>query len=142
MLQCAALSCQNMTSLVLEQDGLKNLGFYILAVLFLSIAISAPVTTALLKRLGLKKSLVLGGFGYVSLIFAMIFPAVKYDRPDSDSFVTDEGFIVGILVLCAVLNGFGASLVFVANGSYIAACATPKTKGFFFGFFWMTFMSS
>ena len=72
----------------------------------------------------------------------MIFPAIKYDKPNDDSFVTKVGFITGIISFCAILGGIGASLCWVANGSYISSCATPKTKGFFYGFFWMTYMSS
>ena len=47
-----------------------------------------------------------------------------------------------MLVICAIINGFGASLIWVSNGSYISACATPKTKGLFYGFFWVVYMSS
>ena len=73
----------------------------------------------------------------------MIFPAIKYDDPDmKENLVTSDAFIIGILVVCAVLNGVGAALIWVANGSYISACAIPKTKGFFYGFFWVMYMSS
>jgi len=47
-----------------------------------------------------------------------------------------------MLIVSAILNGIGASLIWVANGSYISACATPKTKGIFYGFFLIVFMSS
>ena len=53
-----------MASLVLEQDGLEHLGFYILAVLYFSIAVSSIFSTAFLKKLGTYKCLILGGFGH------------------------------------------------------------------------------
>jgi hypothetical protein len=131
-----------MASLVLENDGLKDLGFYILAVLYFSIAVSSVMSTAFLKKLGTYKCLVLGGFGHFCFVFAQIFPAVKYDNPNSDSVVTSDGFITAILIICALINGFGAALIWVANGNYISECATPKTKGFFYGFFWVVYMMS
>ena len=100
------------------------------------------MSTALFKRLGTYKCLVIGGFGHFCFVLAQIFPAVRYDYPDSTSIVTNDGFIITLLIICAILNGFGASLIWVANGSYISQCATPKTKGFFYGFFWVVYMSS
>ena len=142
VLFCAFFTCQNMANLVLEQDGLENLGFYVLAVLYFSIAVSSLFSTALLKKLGTYKCLIFGGFGHFCFVFAQIFPAIKYDHPDSDSIVTSDAFIVTMLIICALINGFGAALIWVANGNYISKCATPKTKGFFYGFFWVVFMSS
>ena len=131
-----------MASLVLEKDGLEDLGFYILAVLYASIAVSSVMSTALLKKLGTYKCLILGGFGHFCFVFAQIFPAMKYDNPSSDSVFTSDAFITGILVVCALINGTGAALIWVSNGNYISQCATPKTKGLFYGFFWIVFMSS
>ena len=142
VLFCAFFTCQNMASLVLKNDGLENLGFYILAVLYFSIAVSSVMSTALLKKLGTYKCLILGGFGHFCFVFAQIFPAIKYDNPDSDSLVTSDGFITTMLIICALINGFGAALIWVANGNYISECATPKTKGFFYGFFWVVYMMS
>ena len=142
VLFCAFFTCQNMASLVLKNDGLENLGFYILAVLYFSIAVSSVMSTALLKKLGTYKCLILGGFGHFCFVFAQILPAIKYDNPDSDSLVTSDGFITTILIICALINGFGAALIWVANGNYISECATPKTKGFFYGFFWVVYMMS
>ena len=47
-----------------------------------------------------------------------------------------------MLIITALINGAGAALIWVANGSYISDCATPKTKGFFYGFFWVVYMMS
>ena len=131
-----------MASLVLEKDGMDNLGFYILAVLYFSIAVSSIMSTALLKKLGTYKCLIFGGFGHFCFVFAQIFPAIKYDHPDNDSFITSNGFITGLLIICALINGAGAALIWVSNGNYISECATPKTKGFFYGFFWIVYMMS
>ena len=109
-----------MASLVLEQDGLKDLGFYILAVLYFSIAVSSIFSTALLKKLGIYKCLIFGGFGHFCFVVAQIFPAIKYDNPDSTSFVTSNTFITTFLIICALINGTGAALIWVSNGNYIS----------------------
>ena len=59
-----------MASLVYEQDGLDDLGFYILAVLYFSIAVSSLMSTALLKKLGTYACLILGGFGHFCFVCA------------------------------------------------------------------------
>lgn len=100
------------------------------------------MSTALVKKMGTYTCLIVGGFGHFCFVFAQIFPAIRYDYPDNDSVVTSDAFIKTMLIVCATINGFGASLIWVSNGSYISACATPKTKGFFYGFFWIVYMSS
>ena len=142
VLFCAFFTCQNMASLVLEKDGFKNLGFYILAVLGFSIAVSSIMSTALLKKLGTYKCLIFGGFGHFCFVFAQIFPAIKYDNPNNTSFITSDGFITTLLIICALIDGTGAALIWVSNGNYISQLATPKTKGFFYGFFWIVYMMS
>ena len=131
-----------MTTFVLEQDGYHDLGYYILAVLYLSIAFGSLISTAINKKLGTYKCLILGGFGHFSFVFASTVPAYKYDHPESTSFLTSSGFMGSFLILCAILNGLGASIIWVAEGSYVAECAIPRTRGFFYGFFWMVYQSS
>ena len=137
ILFCAFFTTQNLTTFVLASDGYSHLGYYILATLYLSIAIGSLISTALMKKLGTYKCLIFGGFGHFSFVLASTFPAYKYDHPDSSSFFTSTGFMSFLLILSAVLNGFGGSIIWVAEGSYVASCATSKTRGFFYGFFWM-----
>jgi len=40
------------------------------------------------------------------------------------------------------VNGLGEAIMWVAQGKYIADCATENNKGFFFGYFWAYYMSS
>jgi MFS family permease len=42
----------------------------------------------------------------------------------------------------AIFNGFGAGILWCAFGVYISECATPTTKGFYFGLFWFFYMMS
>ena len=142
ILFCAFFTTQNLTTFVLSSDGYSKLGYYILATLYLSIAVGSLISTAIVKKIGVYKCLILGGFGHFSFVFASTFPAYKYDHQDEDSFITSKGFIGMLLLLSALLNGLGASVIWVAEGSYIASCAIPKTRGFFYGMFWMFYQSS
>ena len=47
-----------------------------------------------------------------------------------------------MLVIFAVLNGFGAGILWCALGIYISEAATEKSKGYLFGIFWFFYMSS
>lgn len=38
--------------------------------------------------------------------------------------------------------GFGAALIWVAQGEFISICANEETKGFYFGHFWALYMSA
>lgn len=44
-----------------------------------------------------------------------------------------------LLVVTSMLNGFGAGLIWVSFGTYVAQCATEESKGYMFGLFWFIF---
>ena len=46
------------------------------------------------------------------------------------------------MIISAVINGFGAAILWVAQGYYIADCANKQNKGFFYSYFWAIFMLS
>ena len=100
------------------------------------------MSTAINKKLGQYKCLIIGGFGHFSFVFASTFPAYKYDHQDNTAFFTSTFFMCTLLILSAIINGLGAAIIWVAEGSYVASCAVHKTKGFFYGFFWIVYMSS
>ena len=47
-----------------------------------------------------------------------------------------------ILFAGAAVSGFGSATLMVAQGEYSALCATKKTEGFYFGYFWLWYMAS
>lgn len=54
----------------------------------------------------------------------------------------NRNFISGMIILTAVFNGFGAGILWVAQGEYVTLCATEETKGFYFSYFFIIFMIS
>jgi MFS family permease len=47
-----------------------------------------------------------------------------------------------ILMVTSVLAGLGQAFTSVVSCEYISNCATENTKGFYFGYFWVFYMSS
>ncbi|CDW76468.1 major facilitator superfamily protein [Stylonychia lemnae] len=92
--------------------------------------------------MGTKLSLVVGGVCYFFWVFCFLAPSFKSQFPDSDSFIFNRGFITFLLFFTATINGFGAGILWVAQGQYVSDCASDKNKGFFFSYFWAWFMSS
>jgi hypothetical protein len=53
-----------------------------------------------------------------------------------------EGFYMATNLFISAISGFFGSLLWVAEGKYISDCATEKTKGFYFSYFWAFYMQS
>lgn len=46
------------------------------------------------------------------------------------------------MLTAGIINGFGASILWVGQGKYITDCSNETNKGFHFGLFWCLFQSS
>lgn len=46
------------------------------------------------------------------------------------------------MIVAGMINGFGASILWVGQGLYVNECSNADNKGFFFGLFWCIFMLS
>lgn len=128
-------------------NGLGNMGYIMLATLYLFIGIGSIFSTAILKRFGIKNCLVAGAFGHFIFIFANALPAYRHEYFDDHDtiyhiFFFREGVVKTILILSVILNGLGASILWVAQGEYFSKCTNEEGKGFFFGFFWSVYQGS
>jgi len=61
---------------------------------------------------------------------------------DESSFFMKKAVVIPFLFLGQILTGAGSAIIWVAQGEYISECATPDSKGFYFGLFWSIYMSS
>ena len=50
--------------------------------------------------------------------------------------------MVIILCMISIISGLGQAIVWVASGEYMSLCANKNTKGFYYGYFWVFYMSS
>ncbi len=87
-------------------------------------------------------SLVIGAFCYTFYVASFVLPAFKTENPDSTSWIFSRKFIEALILVAASINGFGASILWVAQGQYISMCANEKNKGQYNSIFWALLMSS
>lgn len=71
-----------------------------------------------------------------------ILPAYKSDHPNDDSWIVSIPFIKILLIFTAILNGFSTAVLWLTVGNYISEAATPRSKGFYFGLFWVFYSLS
>jgi MFS family permease len=113
-----------------------------MATLYFVFAIFSFFSTAIVNKIGTKMSLFIGGLCYWLWVFCFLPPAFYPEHKDSDIFIYKKSFIWFLSLFSAAVNGFGAGILWVAEGKYVADCATDENKGFFFGYFWAFFMAS
>ena len=59
-----------------------------------------------------------------------------------EKFITQKWVMVILLCAISIISGLGQAIVWVASGEYMSLCATKQTKGFYYGYFWVFYMSS
>lgn len=94
--------------------------------LYFFIGAGSLVSTAVANKIGMKASMVLGGLGHFAWVFSFIFPSLSISpgwNIDKDLFIFSDGFMQFFILFCSMLNGLGASILWVAQGNYIAECA-------------------
>lgn len=78
----------------------------------------------------------------IPFMIILIFPALKSENLKSTNFFLSNGFVYTVILLGSMSNGFGQGISQPSSGTYISECATERTKGFFFAFYWAFYMGS
>jgi MFS family permease len=60
----------------------------------------------------------------------------------NETFALSEDTVKILMIISAMINGFGSSITWVAQGEYLATCATDANKGLFNSIFWMIYMTN
>ena len=111
----------------------------------------ALISSAIVAKIGVRNSLVIGASCQFVFIFSQIFPSWKEDFPAEKShtkakevalFFQSDGFIRAFSIIASIVAGFGSSIIWVAQGQYLSKCATAETKGLYFGMFWSVYSLS
>lgn len=121
-----------------------------LAALYLTFAFSAFFASAIVNKVGkLKLTLFFGAMCYSFWIVCFILPSFFQEyknehggRMDGAPGILSFGLIKFLLIFTAVINGFGAGILWVSQGKFLTMCACKENIGFFNGYFWVFFMSS
>lgn len=83
-----------------------------------------------------------GSVASLPFILALIFPTLGYYYQDSNNFFFSYAFVFILTVFTSFFNGFGEGVAQPASGKFISDCATERSKGFFFAYFWAFYMGS
>lgn len=125
-------TAQSLAPNVLQKDGLNNLGFHSLAILYFSFGFCSLFASTVVSKLGPRYSMVLGAFCYSLYIGTFIIASLQ----------APKAALITAFYITAALNGFGASILWVGQGRYISECATDSNKGNFNSIFWAIYMGS
>ncbi len=105
--------------------------------------------TPVMHRVGPQLCMILGSVLDCVWIVASLIPVMKMkhekdplNKGIEPPFYFTEAFVYFITFFTSVMGGLGESVQWVAQGKFIADCATETTKGFFFGYFWAYYMAS
>eukprot|EP00347_Sterkiella_histriomuscorum_P012236 403369368 len=92
----------------------------------------SPFSSAVIEKFGSRFAVKVGSFSYFLYISALLFPTLKEQYPDSQSVIFTDGFIISIIIIFAIINGIGSSLLWCGQGQYLTECANETSKGLFF----------
>mmetsp|Transcript_19652 Transcript_19652/g.14105 ORF Transcript_19652/g.14105 Transcript_19652/m.14105 type:complete len:105 (+) Transcript_19652:134-448(+) len=104
----------------MQDNHFGNLGFYSLGLLYCVFGITSFFSAVVVNKLGTKCSLLIGAFCYCLYVACFILPAFRSENLDSDLFLLNKTFIWIVVLLCAAINGFGAGILWVAQGKYVS----------------------
>lgn len=136
-------TAQNLASQVLDDLGFGNLGFYSLGTLYFTFSLSSFLATPIVNNCGERISMTVGAMCYTLYTASFILASTPLKYPDvADAWIFQKGAIYAIILVSAIANGFGASILWVAQGRYISRIANDANKGSFNSIFWAFFMSS
>jgi len=79
---------------------------------------------------------------YVTYLGAYILPLKRTEYPDNETLQGMYWFIYVSLLVTAAICGFGASILWVAQGQYVTKCATDANKGLFNSVFYACLLTS
>jgi MFS family permease len=92
--------------------------------------------------LGDKYSLIIGSLTYAIYTASQVLPVLRSEHPDNKTLHDLYGFMYGLILFTAALNGWGASILWVAQGKYMSECCSDQNEGLFYSIFWIFNMVS
>ena len=143
LLFCVYKTAQNLAPQVLDDLGFGSMGFYSLAVLYMTFSFSSFVATPIVNKCGERFSMVLGSMNYTLYTASFILASAPSQFPEkAELWYMNGNFIKFVIMFTATCCGFGASILWVGQGRYISRIANDTNKGTYNSFFWGFYMSS
>lgn len=104
----------------MKQFGYGNLGFYIVAIQFFIYGTTSLFSTAVINKIGIKFSLVMGGFCKSLWVLSCVIPAYGSVSPHKDYWLYSKEFIFPFQLTISALCALGNTLLWPSKGVYIA----------------------
>ena len=127
-------SLQNSVSTIYDDYGYKNLGTASLLFLYFVFGVSTFFTPFIIRKWGYKTVMFVSSLGYALYELAGLIIALWDNCPKPLGWI--------LVMFGAATCGASASMIWVAQGSYVSTVAGDTRKTELFGLFWMIMMSS
>ena len=118
------------------------MGFVSLCVLYFTFSFSCFLATPIVNKYGERFSMVVGSMTYSLYTGSFILASAPGQYPDHDEWYLSDSFIKFIIILTAACCGFGAAILWVGQGRYLARIANDDNKATYNSVFWAFFMST
>ncbi len=99
---------------VLQDNEFGKLGFYSLGVLFISFALFSFISSNVVAKCGKRLALVGGGLTHSLYNATFILSSYRGENPDQHAWYLNKTFIIILIYGTAIINGFGASILWLA----------------------------
>jgi len=126
---------QNFLSQTLEQLGYSQLGFYMLALMCISMCAISLFSGPLPVLLGPAKLMASSAF-FVNIFNLGFLHPVYCHYFESQSAFCNKSLIAAQLLFVSVLAAYGFTALWVGQGAYLRLCATEGNSGSLQGLFW------
>ncbi|CDW89920.1 major facilitator superfamily protein [Stylonychia lemnae] len=135
-------SSQNLQSLVMQEDGFGQMGYHILATLYLFMGLGSIFSTAIINKFGSRKCMMMGGLGNAQWIFTTIL-ATEHENKLNQQIIDEPPILITVLIFVStIINGFTVGILWSCANNYVARNSDPDHKGTGFGIFWTFYMMS
>ena len=134
-------SAQNLMTQIFKQLGHHSLGQSCLSFRLFCFALTTIVAPYFFKKITAKTGLILGSTTYIIFFSggALVTACAKYN---SDAIICNVSFSYTFNIITAGLSGIGACFLWLAQATYVNACADEQSRGVFNGVFLSLFETS
>jgi MFS family permease len=128
----------------MSQNGLDELGFYSLGLMYMSWGLGSLISPSIYKKIGTRLCLIFGGLSNTIWIFSSVIVCLKSKEADSldspeyknESFWTSTPVIYYLVLNSSIVNGILNGPMWVAAISFVNECADGDQFVAYFSVFW------
>jgi len=127
---------QNFITQILEQLGFSQLGFYMLAIRYLSMCFFALIIGPIAEKQGPVKLMTISGILITSLIICFLQP-VYCQYFNMDTGICNHNLIQIQLLIISFIAAYGFTAIWVGQGTYLRQCSNEGNSNVLQGIFWL-----